>query len=235
MRKIIFGNWKSNKSIAEAQEWLNIFKQELGNDELGVDAVIAPPFPFMPIVKDGLPEQALLGSQDISSYSAGSYTGAVSTQNLSGLNISYTLVGHSERRRYFQETADMVNQKISQALSASIKPIVCVDENTLEELKAKADQSEIEQCLIAYEPLASIGTGNNAPLEDVKNFVQKVKSFFGDVPVLYGGSVDEKNIAEYLLVTDGIIIGGASLDASQFVKVLRTAQGENPLVHETTI
>jgi triosephosphate isomerase (TIM) len=234
MRKIIFGNWKSNKNIVEAQEWLGIFKQELGNEELSVDAVIAPSSPFLSILKDNLPEQASLGAQDISPYSAGSYTGAVSGHNLSGFNISHVLVGHSERRRYFQETADTVNQKITQALSSGIKPIVCVDENTLDELKAKADQNEVEQCLIAYEPLASIGTGNNAPLEEVKNFVKKVKNFFGDIPVLYGGSVDEKNIAEYLLVTDGVIIGGASLDAQQFVKVLRTAQGENPIVHETS-
>lgn len=227
MQKLIFGNWKSNKSEKEVDQWLTEFDQDTKNlDFKQLEVVIAPPYPFLFKVRNH--SNLIVGSQDLSPFAAGSYTGAVSTQNLKDFAVKYSLIGHSERRRYFMETANTISQKITQALTNGIKPIVCVDETTLDEVVAKVDQSDLEKCLIAYEPVASIGTGNNAPLSDVKDFAEKVKEACGDVPYLYGGSINETSISDYLLVSDGVIIGGASLDAKQFVRVLKAAQGELP-------
>lgn len=225
MQKLIFGNWKSNKTETEVDTWLNEFSLATKNlDFKQLEAVIAPPYPFLFKFKNN---NLKLGVQDLSPFAAGSYTGAVSAYNLKSFGVKYTLVGHSERRRYFLENGEVVSQKITQALSNDIKPIVCVDETTLAELIAKVDQADLQQCIIAYEPVAAIGTGNNAPLEVVKQFKTQVQEKIGTVTYLYGGSVNETTIAEYLLVSDGVIIGGASLDAQQFVRVLRAAQGES--------
>lgn len=229
MQKLIFGNWKSNKSKEEAKSWLSTFKTELKDLEFKtIEPVVAPPLPFLNMSEEFKSLGLKVGVQDISHFPAGSYTGAASAHNLKDFNISYTLAGHSERRRYFLETSDMVIQKVTQAISNGITPIVCVDESTLDELIAKADTEEIKKAIIAYEPVEAIGTGNNAPISAVKDFAGRVKDAFGDIPFLYGGSINETNIAEYLLVSDGVIIGGASLDAGQFVEVLRAAQGEIP-------
>jgi triosephosphate isomerase len=229
MQKLIFGNWKSNKSKEEVKNWLSTFEDEVKDLEFRtIKPVIAPPFTFLNMSEEFKSLGLKLGVQDISSYPAGSYTGSISAHNLKDFNVVYSLVGHSERRRYFLETSDMVVQKISQAVSSGITPIVCVDESTIDELIAKADAEDMKKTIVAYEPVASIGTGNNAPISVVKDFSNRVRDAFGNVKFLYGGSINETNIAEYLLVSDGVIIGGASLDAGQFVEVLRAAQGENP-------
>ena len=239
-KKIIFGNLKSNKSSNQMREWFVDFKDILAKDSKKsvsgekpfskIDAVLAPAYPFLHLVNENSTETGLvLGIQDISSYPAGSYTGAISVQNLVGLGVKYTLVGHSERRKYFSETNEIVAKKITQALSADIIPIVCVDEGSLDDLAVKVSAEDMASCMVAYEPSGAIGSGENAALSDVKSFGKKVRTLFGDVPYLYGGSVDESSAAEYLLVTDGVIIGTASLDAKQFVSLLKSAQGEDPV------
>lgn len=224
MQKLILGNWKSNKTIKEVDSWLNEFANETKElDFSKVEAVVAPPYPFM----HKFQAVALkLGAQDISPFSAGSYTGAVAAHSLQGLGVDYVIIGHSERRRYFLETGDLISQKITQALLNNLKPVVCVDESSFTELLSKVDRADLQRCVIAYEPVAAIGTGNNASIEDVKAFKVQVKEKIGDVRYIYGGSVNETTIAEYLLVSDGVIIGGASLTAAQFVRVLKAAQGD---------
>jgi triosephosphate isomerase len=229
-KKLIVANWKSNKSLSEAQAWLAEAQELNGQfDSQRVKAVLAPPFPFLPIVRENVSQLGWqLAAQDISSFPAGSYTGAVSTHNLQGLEVTYAIVGHSERRQYFQETSQQVAQKAELALSAGIQPIVCVDEQSLAGQASALDSSVIEKCLVTYEPREAIGSGDNASIDEVKSFRQQVKNLFGEVPFLYGGSVDETNIGEYLLVTDGALIGTASLAAKQFIRVLEAAQGGNP-------
>lgn len=240
MKKIIFGNLKSNKSSNQMKKWFVDFKDAIAKDSKksnseeklfsNIEAVLAPAYPFLHLVTENSSETGLvLGTQDISSYPSGSYTGAISTQNLAGLDVKYTLVGHSERRKYFSETNEVVAKKITQALSAEIIPIVCVDEKSIDDLAVKVSAKDMAHCMVAYEPSSAIGSGKNAALSDVTSFREKVKTLFGDIPYLYGGSVNEKSVAEYLLVTDGVIIGGASLDAKQFVSLLKSAQGENPV------
>ncbi|MCC6711507.1 MAG: triosephosphate isomerase [Candidatus Pacebacteria bacterium] len=224
MQKLILGNWKSNKTDQEVDSWLSEFIHKTkGLDFSKVEAVIAPPYPFLYKFK----KIALkLGVQDISPFSAGSYTGAVAAHSLQDFGVDYVIIGHSERRRYFLETGDLISQKITQALINNLKPVVCVDESSFTELLSKVDQIDLQQCVIAYEPVSAIGTGNNASIEDVKNFKIKVEEKIGNVRYIYGGSVNETTVTEYLLVSDGVIIGGASLDAQQFVRVLRAAQGD---------
>ncbi len=225
MHKIrIIANWKSNKSVAQAEQWLSEFKHQWSSRQQSaqVEAIIAPPTPALALVADELYEvaQASVAVQDISQFPAGSYTGAVSAANLADLSVRYAIVGHSERRKYFHETHSDVAGKVAQAWDANITPVVCVDAEYLQQQAAAIAPDLLEKCIVAYEPLSAIGTGNNAPVDVVKRVVADVKTTFGDIPVLYGGSVTAENIAEYLLVTDGALVGGASLDVESFLRLL---------------
>ncbi len=161
--------------------------------------------------------------QDLSKFAAGSYTGAVSTANLADLHVKYAILGHSERRNYFHETHADVAGKVAQALDVGITPVVCVDREYVQAQAAAIAPEQLNKCVIAYEPLSAIGTGNNAPVDVVKQTVDQIRQVFGDVSVLYGGSVTAENISEYLLVTDGALVGGASLEIGIFIELLQNA------------
>jgi triosephosphate isomerase len=107
-------------------------------------------------------------------------------------------------------------------------PMVCVSEQTLTEQASALDAKIMERCVVVYEPPSAIGSGDSALLSQVSDFQARVKQLFGSVPFLYGGSVDEQNIGEYLLITDGVVVGTASLSADQFINLLQTAQGDQP-------
>ncbi len=227
MKKIVVGNWKANKNVEEARSWADRFLAGAGNGggfPTGVEVVVAPPFTLLPALAEKFAGTAVkLAVQDLSHFAAGSYTGAISARNIMGLNVAYALLGHSERRRYFHETHQEVAGKVDQALAAGLKPIVCVDEDDVESQAAAIEDEYLRQCLVAYEPLAAIGTGRNADLGQVKQVQEKIRNSFGEVPVLYGGSVDAQNIGEYVLVTDGALVGGASLAAEEFTAVVAQA------------
>lgn len=217
MKKYLIGNWKSHKNLAEARSWAAAFAQQTSSIPDQVEVVVAPPFSLLPTVADGLADsQAKLAVQDLSPFDAGSYTGAVSIRNLDGLSVEYAIVGHSERRRYFKETNQDVARKIDQALSADITPIVCVDEDYVTSQAAAINEDYLADCLVAYEPVGAIGTGNNVDVGKVKEVKKQINQNFGEVPVLYGGSVNPENVAEYTLVCDGVLVGGASLKPDQF-------------------
>lgn len=235
MTKLIIANWKSNKTLAEVQPWVTDFKKELDLQLASVESALAAQAEVQVIISPGLlmletlsrqlegqrfPVDVALGIQDVSPFGAGAYTGAVSVQNLAGLAVEYTLVGHSERRRYFHETHQEVAQKVDQALQVGITPVVCVDEAYIDEQAAAISRDQLERCVVAYEPLAAIGTGQNADVGTVKGIVEHVKRVFGDVPVIYGGSVTEQNVLEYLLVAQGVLAGSASLDPAHFARLV---------------
>lgn len=229
MQKLIIANWKANKSVTQAQAWFTEAVALLtGADFKTVMPVVAPAFPLLSPVSEAVQKLGWqLAVQDLSQFPAGSYTGAVSVANLHGLGVVYAILGHSERRRYFQETAQTVARKVEQALDAGITPIICVDEQSVGQQASALTAELVERCLVAYEPASAIGTGNNPSLDQVKAFQVQVKKLFGAVPYLYGGSVDELDINEYLLITEGVIIATAALEAKQFVAILKTAQGIN--------
>jgi triosephosphate isomerase (TIM) len=221
MPKIIVANWKSNKNIESAKEWVEEFGQlAVGGD---ADIVIAPPYTLLETVKKELENKKIdieLGVQDLSLYPAGSYTGAVSPPNLNYLNVKYAVLGHSERRKYFRETSMEVAQKVELAIDAQITPIVCVDKEYIQDQANRLKREHLKDCIVAYEPQASIGNGNEEDVGKVKEMVEEIKKAFGDVPVLYGGSVDESNVGEYMLVCDGALVGTAALNAKEFAGVV---------------
>jgi triosephosphate isomerase (TIM) len=220
MKKLIIANWKSNKNIEEVESWLDDFKPHIGSEQ---EVVIAPPNPFLSMVAEKIKDQEdiSLAVQNLSPYPAGSYTGEVCVRNLEGLGVKYAILGHSERRRYFKESHQDVANKVDQCLAGKITPVVCVDVDYLED-QARAIASEnLSKCVVAYEPLAAIGTGNSVSAKEVAKVVKEIKSIFGKVAVLYGGSVTPDNDDGYGQVTDGVLVGGASLDAATFSKLLQ--------------
>lgn len=225
MNKLILANLKSNKSLADTNLWFEKLLANVDNSVLSkLDVSVAPSFIALAEVEklvDKSAKNATLSIQDISSFPAGSYTGAISGQNLNGLKIKYAIVGHSERRKYFGETSNDVALKITQSLQNGIIPVICVDTEYLEEQLGLIEKQELEKCVVAYEPISAIGNGKNVDVGTVREVVAKIKRIAGDVPVIYGGSVDEFNINEYLIVTDGAIVGTASLDADQFLRLVK--------------
>ncbi len=220
--KLIIANWKSHKLEKEVSDWLTEFNYQFQPSEF-VQPVVAPALPHLHQVKLELPDGVALGAQAVSSFPMGSYTGAVNAQQLKDLGVQYVIVGHSERRRYFHENHQDVAKQVQEVLAQQIKPILCVDKDYIDEQAAALDPKLCRECIVAYEPLAAIGTGQNEPVGQVKTIVAQIREIYGDVPVIYGGSVDQSNIGEYMLVSDGALVGGASLDAQQFMGILRAA------------
>lgn len=224
MKKLIVGNWKSNKTIESSRSWLESFSQHVSEFEDNAEIVIAPPFPLLSLVGGQAAGLGFkLGIQDLSQFDAGSYTGAVSIHNLQDLGVSYAILGHSERRRYFRETDHDVAGKVAQAISAGIVPLVCIDESYISSQAAAIEDDHLSQCVVVYEPLAAIGTGDNADVGNVKEVAEKIRLAFGDVKILYGGSTNSQNVGEYTLVVDGVLVGTASLDAKEFAKLVINA------------
>lgn len=170
-------------------------------------------------------EGILLGSQNVSAYGKGSYTGEVSAEQLKSLDVKYSLVGHSERRNLFCETSQDANRKISQLLANDITPILCVGENEksnvasdiiindLKEAFANLTPENIEKIIIAYEPTWSIGTGIIPSGQEIKEVVNHIKEYYPNNLVLYGGSVNDENIEtlDKENIVDGYLIGALSL------------------------
>jgi triosephosphate isomerase len=241
---IIAGNWKMNNTIKDALELVNGIKsQELNKD---VEAVVCVPFTAIRDVKEALDGTNIkLGAQNMHWEENGAYTGEVSPLMLKELEVEYCIIGHSERRQYFNETDDTVNKKIKSALAHGIKPIVCVGE-TLEEREAqKAEEvvknqvvkgfkdiseEDIENIVIAYEPIWAIGTGKTASSDDANamcKFIREtIGELYGDIKenirIQYGGSVKPNNIKELMEKSDidGALVGGASLKSDDFVKLV---------------
>jgi len=217
--KLIIANWKSHKNQQTALEWLTTFKQsKIHNPESSI--IIAPPMSLLSIVKNNLPEEVSLAVQDISPFPAGKYTGAVSSQNLEGLDIKYVIVGHSERRRYFHETHNDIANKVAQCIEANITPIVCVDDEYISSQAAAIKQEHLSKCVVAYEELSAIGSGKNMPVEKVQEVFEQIKKYFGETKLIYGGSVDASNVQDYLDICDGVLVGTASLDVNDFVAMI---------------
>ena len=213
----IIANWKSNKTIAEALSWISVVGPKLLNKE-GLKIVVCPTFSSLSEVKKavtvgGFP--ILVGSQDISAFDTGAYTGEESAELLKDL-ISLSIIGHSERRENFSESDEAVSKKVEQAVKSNITPLVSVQ---------GADTPVPEGCkLVAYEPTWAIGNGNPDTPANANNVAEKLKQKYGkDLEVIYGGSVTSENVRNFIQQENinGVLPGKASLDAEEFVKIVK--------------
>ena len=246
MRKpIIAGNWKMHKTIAQAIEFVNEIKGKVNNTD--VEAVICAPFTLLKDLKEATKGTDIkIGAQNMHYEDKGAFTGEISAPMLNELNIDYVVLGHSERRQYFNETNETVNKKVLKALEAGIDPILCIGE-TLEEREADETKAvckvQIEKALenvckedmkkvvIAYEPIWAVGTGKTATAEQANDVIayarEVIKKLYGEeiseeVRIQYGGSVKPANVAEIMNQPDidGALVGGASLQSADFVELV---------------
>jgi len=245
-RLIIAGNWKMNKTVAEALDLVQDLVREVQQVK-EVDVVICPAFTALGEVSKKVIETNIrLGAQNMSEQAAGAYTGEIAAEMLKEFLVRYVILGHSERRQYQEETDSLISKKALAAHAASIKPIVCVGE-TLEQRDsgvtndvvgsqvkgslAGLTSSQMLETIIAYEPVWAIGTGKTASSEqaqEVHHFIRGVLSdLHGDdvarqVRIQYGGSVKPGNSRELMGQPDidGALVGGASLDAKSFSEII---------------
>ncbi len=249
MQKLIAANWKMNLLRSEAKGLATQLTESLGDIPEGLEIVLIPPYTTLHTVRSAISGSGVeLGAQNVFWENEGAYTGEISPGMLLDAGCKWVIIGHSERRLILGETDYMVRQKLSAALDAGLKVILCVGE-TLEEremgktIKFVAGQvegalqdlelTEASDVVIAYEPVWAIGTGKHATPDEVeyvhKNIREITGSIYGElgseIRILYGGSVNEESAYEILVTpgVDGALVGGASLDPISFMKIVEHA------------
>ncbi len=248
MRKpLMAGNWKMNKTVGEAVNMVKALKPAVA-DVNDVEILLCPTYTALYAVNNEIKDSNIkLGAQNLFWESKGAFTGEISPNMLKDSGCSYVIIGHSERRQYFGETNETVNKKTKAAFNAGLIPVVCVGE-TLEEREkditfkvietqirgglANLTAEEAASVVIAYEPVWAIGTGKTATpdqAQEVHSFIRKLyaelykKDAADKVRILYGGSVNPKNVADLMKQPDidGGLVGGASLEADSFTQLVK--------------
>lgn len=214
--KYIIANWKANKTYQQVQDWINNFlKNDFDRMDSRVRIILCPPFPYIPFLHEKTISFPFItiGSQDISQFDGSDYTGEVTGGILKDL-VEYAIIGHSKRRLDSNETDEILIKKVDHAIKNSIKPIFCI--------RNVHDMIPKTISLLVYEPVEAIGTGNNEPVNQV---LETKKQISLDMPFLYGGSINSINATQYLSHPEinGLMIGGASLDAAEFYKIVKLA------------
>lgn len=217
----VVANWKSNKNLQEALEWVGVVGPKIPRDE-NLKVVVCPTFTALEEVKKAVQianYPLLVGSQDLSPFDEGAYTGEEAAVILKQF-VDLAILGHSERRKNFSETDEMVSSKVLQAKENNIIPLVCVQGE---------DTPLPEGCsLIAYEPVFAIGTGNPDTPENATKVAAALKNKYGaGVEVLYGGSVSSENCKAFVQQENinGLLIGKSSLDSLEFLKIVEICSG----------
>lgn len=231
MEKIVVGNMKMNLNEEEIDEYVyKISKYNHSNIEL----FLAPSFIYLEKFKSG---KFNLTAQDVSIFYDGSYTGEISASQLKSIGVNSVIIGHSERRKFFNETSTIINEKLKQAFFQKLKPILCIGEdeiNSLEDtfkiLKLELENDLVnidinEDLIVAYEPVYAIGTGTVIDIERIKFIINKLNQYFYDkyeknIKIIYGGSVNEKNIEDIVKICDGVIVGKMSLNVEKFMNLI---------------
>ncbi len=235
-KKIIAGNWKMNKTPKEALELVHLLKEKVNTDKADV-VFCVPSIDIIPVVEALKGTSIAVGAQNMYFEDSGAYTGEVSADMLIEAGVQYVIIGHSERRQYFNETDETVNKKVLKAIEKSLKPIVCVGE-TLEQrekgitvdfvrIQVKSALQNVtavqaENVVIAYEPIWAIGTGVTATSEQAEEVCAAIRKVVGEIydenvankiRIQYGGSVKGSNAKELFNMPDidGGLVGGASL------------------------
>ena len=244
-KKVIAGNWKMHKLPNEAIDFIDRLTP-LVKDTKNEVVVCVPYTDLFYALLTAQGTNIKIGAQNMHFEEKGAYTGEVSAQMLKSIGVEYVIIGHSERRQYFNETDETVNKKVKTAFKHELKPIVCVGE-TLEQREAgKAEEiitnqtekalegltdEQVQNTIIAYEPIWAIGTGKTATSEDANNAIKairdKICQIYGQnvgksIIIQYGGSVKSANCKELFTTSDidGGLVGGASLDPEEFAKII---------------
>ena len=243
---LIAGNWKMHKTSSEAAQTARQLV-ELTTDVEDVDIMIAPTFTCLEAVSGVVAgSQVALGAQNLYWEKEGAYTGEISADMLTALGCRYVIIGHSERRQYFGETDETVNNRIKAALDAGLIPVMCVGETEQERDAGQTFSildkqvknglhsyvaADLETLVVAYEPVWAIGTGKTATKDQAQEAHRHIRGLltglYGDVlsaslRILYGGSVKPDNVSDLMAMPDidGALVGGASLDAESFSKII---------------
>ena len=243
-KTLIAANWKMYKTIGEAEKFMNEFLP-LVNGGAEVEIVICPPFTCLPALSQGTKDSRVkLGAQDIFWANQGAYTGEIAPAMLLDVNCCYVIIGHSERRQVMGESNAIINRKLKAASEAGLVPILCVGETLPEreqnlarqvvEMQLKQGLVDVspQELVVAYEPVWAIGTGINASPDDAREMAGFIREYLAiikdrtwaeSVRILYGGSVKPENIAQFIAEpdVDGALVGGASLDAAAFARIVR--------------
>lgn len=244
-KKIVAGNWKMNKTLSEAIELVSAITKHQGDNS--VTKIIFPPYPFISALTNfiGATGNFYTGAQNCSEHASGAYTGEVSAAMLKSVGCKYVLVGHSERRQYFGETNAIAAKKIKLALENKLQVIYCIGE-TLAERKANTHFAvvktqltealqgiDLTNLVIAYEPVWAIGTGETATPQQAQEMHSHIRNCLKELvnetvaantSILYGGSCNAQNASELFACEDidGGLIGGASLKADDFSRIIRS-------------
>lgn len=245
---VIAGNWKMNKTAAEAAELINELIPEVSGADCGV--VICTPFTDLPVaVSKTAGTNIKVGAQNVHFEKSGAFTGEISADMLTELGVEYVVIGHSERRQYFGETDVTVNKRVTAALAPGLKVILCVGESKTEReqgitaelvaLQTKialmgVSEADLANVIIAYEPVWAIGTGLTATAEQAEDVCKGIREVVASLysnsaaealTIQYGGSMNAKNAEELLAMPniDGGLIGGASLKAPDFGAIVKAA------------
>jgi triosephosphate isomerase len=242
---IIAGNWKMHKSIKEGVAFVNAIKSDVADTD--VEVLICAPYTLLQsLVKAAEGTNIKIGAQNMHYEDKGAFTGEVTADMLLEIGVSHVIIGHSERRQYYNETDETVNLKTLKALAKGLVPVVCVGE-TLEQREAGETKAickgQIEKAfagisgeaaqtvVVAYEPIWAIGTGKTASSQDANDVIAYIRevltSLYGDetseeIRIQYGGSVKPANVAEIMNESDidGALVGGASLEPDSFVQLV---------------
>jgi triosephosphate isomerase len=246
---IVAGNWKMNKTVAEALDLVRDLKIELANVK-EVDIVVCPPFTALSEVSKAVLDSNLrLGAQNMSEHNFGAYTGETCAGMLKEFSVRYVILGHSERRQYQKETDKLISKKALAAHTAALKPIVCVGETLAEREAGQTEKvletqvrgsltglskEQMEETVVAYEPVWAIGTGKTATTRQAQEahaFIRRrLAEMFDEtvarrVRIQYGGSVKPANARELMSQpdVDGALVGGASLEPRSFADIIKNS------------
>lgn len=227
--KYLIANWKANKNLKDTNTWIDIIINQIKSNyslknkllKSDIIIIICPPYPLIYPIKSKLNglKNIFMGSQDISIHETGAYTGEVTAKTLQGL-VDYTIIGHSERRKFFNENGETIEKKIINAKNYNIEPLLCV--------RDEKDNISLHISFIVYEPVYAISTGdgkgNYEPIDKILEMKNRLK-LRNEVNFIYGGSVNENNISDYIKSDEiqGFFVGGASLDPFRFYKIISLA------------
>jgi triosephosphate isomerase len=240
-RTIVAGNWKMHKTAEETRAFFDVFLPQVETLSERLHVVIAPPFTALAAARDalGAHSRVALAAQNVNQHAHGAFTGEISIPMLAEFGVSYVIVGHSERRAYFNETDEAINAKVKALLAHGITPIVAVGETFAQREAGQTDEhvttqttrafeglaaADVARVVMAYEPVWAIGTGANCDPAEANRVMSLIRGSVGgleDVSILYGGSVKPENVNAYHEQPNinGGLVGGASLEAEAFMQL----------------